>query len=297
MITSALFAVLLKSNSSQDLGTVVDMSSLLSMNLYAANGALQVKNLYIAFPNPEAKYRLVVAGGGSEIYTCDMYFSELAATPAFGLLQPVAPANGTCILAKDGNYTVSLQNGSEILSKLDFTVSSFKIGDEFTGRTVQPLDGPWRKYAAFVLSPGGVNDMVFRVWSSLTETKSPVTQKLTGKITKGAQVVASSATQIVSKYEFVAFDLNFVQPDGRTTFSANSLSKLSGSYEMRIFLDGKEMRVFPFTVANGKVDNMPESALNFPRRHEHWVPRTVVGASNNYNQRLYEAYWLKVKAQ
>lgn len=275
-------------------GTVADFSSLLAMDQFAKNGALQINELYVAFPDKNAKYRIVVSEGTTELTSIPMDTFVLT-MPAFGVLKPALGYNGVCVIEREGKFNISLQNGSEILTKMDFSMRKYSIGDEYTGQTIYAFDGPWKRYGAFMINPG-LGNLTFRMWCSLVEINSGKTFQVSSKITKAGALIAQSKPYTVSQYSWRCFEFSYDKPDGRTAFTPADLAKLNGNYEVNFMLSGKLARKFPFTVKSGVVQAIPEAGMTFSPRAGHILPKSVVSSTNVYTvSRVLDLYWLTAK--
>ncbi len=286
-----LSATLALSSALQSYSAVADYSSFLMANQFPGNGAIQVDRLYMAFGDPSAPYRIVVQEGEKELSSVDMVFAQ-EPQKVIGRLTPKPGWNGVAVLSKAGNFSISLQSGSEILTKMDFSVQEHQIGDQFTGKKIFSFNGPWRTHSAFVKNPNRSN-LVFRVWLSMSEHFGEKTKKAEVVIKKAGTLVAKAKPFIVSSYAWIPFEFRFDKPDGRTAFMPADFEKLDGIYEAVLSLDGKVARTFKFTMKKGVMDTDPRSALNYSPRHLHILPRTVTSTTNdNTGVEIREVYWL-----
>lgn len=256
---------------------VADFASLLSLSHFSSNGAMQVQGLFVAFADPAAKYKSVIRDTSQEYGSYD-YSVVMQPQEIIGRLDPMPGANGVIVMGKEGNYTLDIFKGSEVIASLDFNIRKFVMGDEYTGKTLYLFDGPWRKYGAFIYYPDGT--VKFRLWGSVSEIDSTQTVKMTVTILNNGTVVGASKELVASKFEWKAFEYSFVKPDGKTTMGPADLAKLKGKLEIVVKINGQRTRSFVTEMKDGRPAGLPESALDFSPRSKSILPKTVASESN-----------------
>lgn len=288
MLNTIIAATLLAR--SQTYSPVADFASLLTLSHFASNGAIQVQGLFVAFADPAASYKSVVRDASQEYGSYD-YSVVMQPQEIIGRLDPMPGANGVIVMGKEGNYTLDIYKGSDVISSLDFSIRKFQTGDEYTGKTLYLFDGPWRKYGAFIYYPDGT--VKFRLWGSVSEIDSSKNVKMTVTILNNGSVVGASKELIASKFEWKAFEYSFVKPDGRTTMGPEDLAKLKGRLEIVVKINGQRTRSFVTEMKDGRPAGIAESAMDYSPRTKYIVPKTVTSDSNdNLKRYLRDMVWV-----
>jgi hypothetical protein len=275
----------------QSYTTVPDFASFLMMRQYAGNGAIQVGRLYVAFPKQDGKYKIVTREGDKVLGSVDMVLSQ-EPQQIIGLLEPVPGSNGVVGIGKDGAYTVTLQEGEDMLATLKFSIKGIRTGDEFTGKTVHTFDGPWKHSVAFVKNPNR-DDISFRLWTSTSEIGSTKQTKVEVAIMKGTSVIGKSKPQFSSSFEWQPFEFKFDKADGRTAFTPADFATLDGEYAATVTIDGKVSRTHKFAMKKGVMTTDPKSAMDYSPRSDHMLPKTVTSTTNeNLGRELRDVLWI-----
>ncbi|MEM0913537.1 MAG: hypothetical protein AAGK09_02895 [Planctomycetota bacterium] len=267
------------------------------------NGLLTIDRSVVAFaPDGPLNMAVAVVDSSGTVVQSHTYFPDMNRDGVFGTAKAKGPAQVQ--LTEPGIYSIVWVINGEPATRLPVALKQTGAGDDpFNPQKTYAYDGFWRTHGYWTLHKTGNDDPtpVFHYWvGGLDVPEDRRSDMFFAELIRDGQVVAHSRrTQghlPAGRWNYDKLMLYHPHEKKDTPYAklwtqADLLT--DGKYELRFTRnsDGQLIRSYDYTVADGQIVPLPETALDHEPRIDHVLPRVQRRGTNNFE--MIEAYWIK----
>ncbi|MEM1417586.1 MAG: hypothetical protein AAGH15_22000 [Myxococcota bacterium] len=275
-------------------GPVIEATTLLSQRFYPARGGFLIDGLAAAFVARDARGEAVITRGEERVAAVPLIAQPHSTAEAFMYLNPNGTP-GVMDVGQPGEYRLTIFVEGQPIGVLPFTLGRVDSGDPFHPNPTFTREGPWSRLGYLSWSADAAADedppAFFSFWTSTTEIGGGVSHApVTCHVLKGRREIAVSRPITSSTADWQRIrcipkkDRN--SPLVRSDFP-------NGRYNISVRIEDRELTSFPFRVAGGEVQTLPEGRLDHTPRTEMLLPRRITAMSNTgTNSDEEHVFWL-----
>lgn len=279
---------------------VVEFESALDTPFFDQSGVVRFDTYVIAFaPEGTIQGEAVVLGTDKQPMARFPFFAEYKAREGvFGKVQVQGPAEVQ--LSDPGIYNLVFLVDGKPVTRLPFAVEVKTGDDPFNPQKTYKIVGLWDQFAHLTMNT--VKDTPIpqvNFWIGGNDLPAGAAKDMfsASLYRDGALVAHSRKTQgHIAPGHYKRTNITLFQPHDEKNANPESFPladwQADGTYELRITRssDGAVLRNFRYTAANGKIQPMPRTEMNYDPRLDYITPRVVKKGTNVFE--MTEAIWL-----
>lgn len=190
-----------------------------------------------------------------------------------------------------GPRSVEFLVNNKVCGRLDFQLVAGGSGggDAFDQKPGGiEIDGPWSNVGRFFYEsdPANQQRVHFEYWSRSGELKGPAKGMLDLVMRRGDKVLATARARETSYPEYIRKDNELVKADGKV-LTAKDLPGMSGPFVLELKFQGKVIKSYRGSIADGKFVDHPRSDLNLADRTNFLSPREMSDGGGSLSTQVY----------
>jgi hypothetical protein len=279
---------------------VVEFESVLDTPFFDQSGIVRFDAYVVAF-SPEAAFQgeVVVLGTDKQPMARFPFFTEYKAREGvFGKVQVQGPAEVQ--LSKSGIYNLVFLVDGKPVTRLPFAVEVKSGDDPFNPQQTYRFTGLWNQFAHLTMNTFKDQQVPqVNLWVGGNDLPAGAAKDMffASLYRDGTLVAHSRKTQghiAAGHYKRTSIPLHQPHDDKEPDPGLFTLAdwQADGQYELRITRssDGAPLRTFRYTAADGRIQPMPKTEMNYDPRLDYIAPRVVKKGTNVFE--MTEAIWL-----
>ena len=298
---ACLFLVITPGASAQSYKPAIEYQSLMTMRFYEANGGFLVEDLQLVFPpSSTGDAKFVVTDSAGQIVDSVPLRYERMEFPAFGRFRPASGNPGNVRIGKSGSFVMSVILDGQTITSMPFTLKEESSADPFNPGKRFVRDGSWRDLGYFSVVPDDPSGEVhFNWWLSTRELpagmKAPkVTIHL---LVNGKEIAASRGPVVPTEVDWYFYQHKQLSmptlPQNRWLTLAD-MTKVNGELTLVVKANGQPVKSYKAPVTGGKLQRLPQNALNTEPHSSFVSPRFIdTSSGSNSNYKMFEMYWVR----
>ena len=277
----------------------VEYQSLMNLNFYEADGGFLVEHVQLVFPPQGLKKAafVVTKAGGGEVARVPLRYAPME-FPAFGLLEPDG-VPGVVRLGQSGDFLMSVVVDGEAVTTLPFSLKEQASTDPFSPGRKFVREGPHKDLAYFSVVPDDpAGEVQFNWWMSLRELPAGTKRALvTLHLLAGGQEIAASRSPVVASYDdwqfFRHIQLSVPGQPRAHWLTLADITKRDGELALVLKADGRPFKTYKTRVAGGKIQRLPQNALD-AQPHSGFISPRFVDMTSAYSRfTMFDMYWVR----